>query len=68
LRSLRSPDAAKWPLILRKPLPINRGQHRPNLPNMTRRRNLGEAAEEVAVQAEVIDIRLAPSNPLPRQR
>jgi hypothetical protein len=63
LRSLRSPDAAKWPPILRKPLPTNRGQHRPNPPNLTQRRNLGEAAVEVAEPAEVIDIRLAPSHP-----
>jgi hypothetical protein len=57
LRSLRSPDAAKWPLILRKPAPINQGQHRPNLPNWIRRRNLEEAAEEVVVEPEagVID-------------
>jgi hypothetical protein len=63
LRSLWSPDAAKCPLILRKPLPINRGPHRPNPPKRIRRWISAEAAAAVAAQAEVIDIPLAPPNP-----
>ena len=68
LRSLRSPDAPKWPPILRRPLPINRGQHRPNHQSPTRPPRGAEEEEgtaEAAGAAEVID---APTLTLPRSR
>ena len=66
LRSLRSPDAAKWPPILRKPLPTNLARRRPNPPNLTRRQSSGEAAvEAVEAEAGVID---APTLTLARSR